>query len=81
LARYDARVGTAQTTQAGWWVESISDGGAHYGVGKPDSDTISALCGRVFRPLHNPCTRKVERQQQPADPAHACRACKARNAP
>jgi len=70
-------MGTARTTQFGWWAESISDGGAHYGVVQPDSDTIRALCGRVFKPLPNPWTHQVERQQQPADPAHACRACNA----
>jgi hypothetical protein len=72
------RVGTARTT-AGWWTESVSDGGAHYGVVQPDDLTVRSLCGRAFVPEVNPWTGNAECQQQPADPAHACHACKTRS--
>lgn len=61
--------------QAGWWAQSVCDGGAHYGVSQPDGDTVRALCGLVFVPLPNPWTRRAEAQSQPADPRHACAAC------
>lgn len=77
LASYSAHVGAAQTTRTGWWAESVSDGGAHYGVVQTDGSTVRSVCGMVFEPLPNPWTRKAERQPQPADPAHTCPACRA----
>jgi hypothetical protein len=75
------RVVPAQTTHTGWWAESISDGGAHYGAVQSDTGTVHSACGRVFTPLPNPWTRTAEPQHQPADPAHGCRACKAAKRP
>lgn len=77
LASYATCVSAAQITHTGWWTESISDGGAHYGTAQSDTGMVQSLCGRVFRPLANPWACKVEAQHQPADPAHGCRACKA----
>lgn len=65
---------SAGRPRTGWWAESISDGGAHYGVALPGG-VVHARCNRVFMPLPNPWTCEVECQQRPADRAHACPAC------
>jgi hypothetical protein len=66
---------TATTSgQTGWWIESISDGGCHYGT--YDKGTVTALCGRAFLPLPHPVRDRVERQSSPADKAHGCSECK-----
>lgn len=67
-------------TSYGWWPESISDGGGHYGQCDGDG-LVRAVCGLVFEPLPNPYTHQVMRHFTPADKEHACRDCLANNAP
>lgn len=60
----------------GWWPETISDGGCHYGEADADG-LVQAVCdGHVFFPEVNPYLQKAVRQHSPADKEHACPACR-----
>lgn len=61
-------------TRTGWWTESISDGGGHYGHLRRDGQ-VHSLCGVKFAPLPHAITGELESMPVPADRAHACPRC------
>lgn len=62
-------------SKAGWWTQTISDGGAHYGTEQEDGD-VAALCGARYTPMDPGWGFKAAAQNRPADPEHACPDCK-----
>ena len=64
----------------GWWTETITDGGAHYGrIGIDGFVTTEHETGEYrFRPLPHAIKGVPVAAASPADETHACPQCRAR---